>query len=176
MSVNSLARGDPDVVKVEHRFCVVCQDTVQGQVAICPKSEHWVCAVHLQERSFDKCPLCKTPWLVARDHDLMEKKEDKSSLMRKLMRPSVLTVEEMLAKFRQAGVGFWYDWVCALGEDRGNEGFYDVQRMAISCDRNWIFFSTLWEEEANRNRIDSYHQMQTSMNWMDDLMNSERFL
>jgi len=176
----SVSSGQLDeVVKVEHRFCVVCQDTVQGEVAICPKSEHWVCAAHLKERSFDKCPLCKTRWLVAQNHDLMGEKKavPRTSLMLKLMHPSTLTVEEMLAKFRQANVDFLVDWNNAETEDGGMiNGFRRTQELACSCDRNFTFFTTLWEEAVHRDRYRFYGSFNCNLEWMDVCMTSPRFL
>lgn len=168
-----------EVVKVEHRFCVVCQDTVQGEVAICPKSEHWVCAAHLKERSFNKCPLCKTPWLVAQNHDLMreEKVVKRTSVMLKLMRPSTLTIEEMLTKFRQANVDFLVDWNCAETENGMSiDGFLKIQELAVSCDRNFTFFTTLWEEAVHRDRYRFYSNLNNALEWMDVCMTSPRFL
>ena len=166
-----------EVVKVEHRFCVVCQDTVQGEVAICPKSEHWVCAAHLKERSFDKCPLCKTRWLVAQDHDLEKKENPKDSLMLKLMRPSTLTVEEMLAKFRQSRREFWRDWTSAI-HDSGSDidPFTEIQRLVVSCDRNFAFFTTVWEETVTCDRYSFYCELNSALSWMHTLMASEQFL
>jgi len=141
--------ADPEVVKVEHRFCTVCQDDVSGEVAICPKNEHYVCAVHLKEPSFKQCPMCKTPWLKAQAHDLDDRppaEEKERSFLLEIMQDPALTLEQMKARFLQAGVSFWNDWYVG---DRLNRGYEQVQRAALASDRNWAFFTHEFERAAS---------------------------
>jgi hypothetical protein len=48
--------------------------------------------------------------------------------------------------------------------------------MAISCDRNWTFFSVLWEEDTKHNVLEHYIQLNSALNWCEGLLKSERFL
>ena len=158
-------------VKVEERFCVVCQDHVSGEVAICPKNEHWVCSEHLKVPSFNKCPLCKTPWLRARDHDLLDDGERKRpvwveppNVAADLMRNEALTLEEMLAQHQASGQAYWDGWTDS-----------SAQRLALANDRNWAFFTSIWENAANRDRKRFYFSLVFAHNWMGVIGASTRF-
>ncbi len=135
-------------VKVEERFCSVCLATVSGEVAICPKNEHYVCAVHLKEPSFKLCPLCKTPWLKKRDHDLENNRpldDDNRSFLLELMQDPALTLEEMKARFLQANVVFWSDLYNGHRVDHQSH----VERAALASDRNWAFFTGEWQRAVS---------------------------
>ena len=140
-----------DGVKVEERYCSVCLATVSGEVAICPKNEHYVCAAHLKEPSFKLCPLCKTPWLKKRDHDLENNRpldDDKRSFLLELMQDPALTLEEMKARFLQANVLFWSDLFNGHLVDHGQSR---VERAALASDRNWAFFTGEWQRAVSSN-------------------------
>lgn len=169
--------ADPEVVKVEHRFCTVCQDDVSGEVAICPKNEHYVCAVHLKEPSFKQCPMCKTPWLKARAHDLendLAEEKEKRSYLGELMRDPALTLEQMKARFLQAGVRFWSDFYDGerLFEGRGH---CPIQRAALASDRNWAFFTGEWERAVSLDMRDFCHFVWSQLNYYHVLTESPRF-
>jgi len=166
-------------VKVEERFCVVCQDSVSGEVAICPKSEHWVCAVHLKQRSFDRCPLCKTPWLRARDHVLdreeekrappQRERDEQAELLSSMLNNPALSLEEMLARCPLPYTSFWAGVTSAGREPERTTD------LALASDRNWQFYMRQWENLANQDRRKFYFELQTSFMWMNTLMKSARF-
>lgn len=125
-------------VKLEERFCTICYGDVSGEVVVCPRADHWMCAAHMQDPDFNmKCPVCKTPMnlLKPQEHDLLNDKpelnEDKC-IMLQLMRMPDITLEQMNQWFTRS---IWADRFCYT------EDFEEAQEAALRSDRNWAFFT-----------------------------------
>ena len=125
-------------VKLEERFCTICYGDVSGEVVVCPRADHWMCAVHMQDPDFNKkCPVCKTPMdlLKPQEHDLLDDKpqlnEDRSIMLQLMRMPDIL-LEQMKTWFTRSiwADQFYYTQDCE-----------QVQEAALSSDRNWAFFT-----------------------------------
>ncbi len=158
-------------IKIEVPFCVICQDDIKGDVAMCPHAFHSVCAVHFQDPDFDKkCPLCKVPMaLMGPVHDLTDEKpqldEDKC-IMLQLMRLPHVTLQQMNEWYTRS---VWEDKFYYSAE------FEDAQRAALASDRNWAFFTHHVEKAYQQDRHRTLHYVCESDHGWNTLVVSPRF-